>query len=57
MKDRRSVDDLSIEELERILLTKRREARLARLRQMGKSEQVIGRDPLDAPPPEPGSPR
>ena len=54
MKDRRSVDDLSIEELERILLTKRREARLARLRQMGKSEQVIGRDPLDAPPPEPG---
>lgn len=54
MKDRRSVDDLSIEELERVLLTKRREARLARLRQMGKSEQVIGRDPLDAPLPEPG---
>lgn len=54
MKDRRSVGDLSVEELERILLIKKREARLARLRQMNPSEQVVGRDPLEpvSPPPE-----
>lgn len=51
MKDRRFVDDLSLEELERILLIKRREARLARLRQMDRREHVMGRDPLEAPPP------
>jgi sortase A len=34
MKDRRSVDDLSIDELERILAIKKREAREARLRKM-----------------------
>jgi sortase A len=48
LKDRRAVGDLSIEELERILLVKKREARLARLRQMNPSEQVVGRDPLEA---------
>lgn len=53
MKDRRSVDDLSIEELERILLIKRREARLARLRQMNSVGQTIGRDPLQPAPPSP----
>jgi sortase A len=47
LKDRRSVDDLSIEELERVLLIKRREARLARLRQQKSLEQPLGRDPLD----------
>ncbi len=57
MKDRRSVDDLSIEELERILLTKRREARLARLRQMDQSEQVVSRDPLSTAQPDPNQTR
>jgi sortase A len=56
VKDRRSVDDLSIEELERILLIKRREARLARLRQLKPSEQVVGRDPLEPEPPSPMPP-
>ena len=35
MRDRRSVDDLSIEELEQILRIKKREARLARLERQG----------------------
>lgn len=56
MKDRRFVDELSIEELERILLIKRREARLARLRQMDRLEQVRGRDPLEPGPPSPELP-
>lgn len=51
MKDRRFVDDLSFEELERILLIKRREARLDRLRQMDRADHVVGRDPLEPPPP------
>lgn len=50
MKDRRSVNGLSIEELERVLLIKRREARLARLRQIDPPAQVVGRDPLEAEP-------
>ncbi len=53
MKDRRSVDDLSIEELERILLMKKREARLARLRRQHPSEWDVTRDPLAPDPPEP----
>lgn len=53
MKDRRSVNDLSIEELERVLLIKRREKRLARLRQMDRSEHLTGRDPLELDPPPP----
>ena len=51
MKDRRFVDDLSLEELERILLVKRREARLARLRQMDRADHALGRDPLESHPP------
>ena len=52
MKDRRLIDDLNLEELERILLVKRREARLARLRQLDRLDHVVGRDPLEpAPPP------
>ncbi len=51
MKDHRSVDDLSIEELERILLVKRREARLARVRQMDGLDHLMGRDPLEPAPP------
>ncbi len=48
MPDRRSVDDLSIEELERILSIKKREARLARLQRF----EQLGRRRSDLPPPE-----
>jgi sortase A len=40
MRDRRPVDDLSIEELEEILRVRKREARLARMRQQGKAPSV-----------------
>jgi len=46
MKDRRTVDELSIEELEEILRIRRREARLERLRQLGKEAELSGLDPL-----------
>lgn len=45
MPDRRTVDDLTIEELEQILLVKRREARAERARRL----HEIGRLPADAP--------
>lgn len=59
MKDRRSVDDLSIDELQRVLSEKKRiarEARLAKYRQTGRAVRVpIGTAPaadlLDAPRP------
>jgi sortase A len=44
MKDRRSVDDLSIDELQRVLVEKKRaarEARLARFRQTGRARPAI----------------
>jgi sortase A len=44
MTDRRTVDDLSIEELEQILIVKRREARTERMRRL----REIGRLPADA---------
>jgi sortase A len=44
MPDRRTVDDLSIEELEQILIVKRRETRAERMRRL----QEIGRLPADA---------
>ena len=50
MPDRRSVDDLSIEELERILSIKKREARLARLQRF----ERLGRRRGDLPLPEVG---
>lgn len=56
MKDRRSVDDLSIEELEEVLRIRRREARLERLRQLDKSADVGARDPLAPRPVEPQPP-
>jgi sortase A len=49
VRDRRSVDDLTIEELERILAIRKRQARLERLRRYGK----VGRRVEDVPPPEP----
>jgi sortase A len=40
MRDRRRVEDLSIEELEHVLLVRRREERLARLRRLGAAKQA-----------------
>ena len=52
MKDRRSVNDLSIEELEEVLRIRKREARLERLRQLGNDAEG-GLDPLAPRPAEP----
>jgi sortase A len=46
MKDRRIVEELTIEELEEVLRIRRREARLERLRQMGKDADAGTFDPL-----------
>ena len=51
MKDQRYVDDLEVEELERVLLIKRREARLDRLRKTRHPRELQGRDPLEPVPP------
>ena len=48
MTDRRTVDDLSIEEIEQILVLKRRELRCARLQRLAR----MGRAVDDPPPPE-----
>jgi sortase A len=56
MKDRRTVDELSIEELEEILRIRKREARLERLRQLGKEGGASGFDPLAPKLVEPRSP-
>ena len=48
MKDRRSVDDLSIDELQRVLAEKKaaaREARLAKYRETGRTLPAIGTTP------------
>ena len=55
-KDRRPIDELSIEELEEVLRVRKREARLERLRQMGKDAPVDGFDPLASQPVEPPPP-
>lgn len=46
MRDRRPVDELSIEELERILRIRKRQARLERLRRLGKGAPLPAVDPL-----------
>ena len=59
MADKRSVDDLSIEELERVLAIKKREVRQEQLRRMKRTGRVIepeqtappNIDPLAQPPP------
>lgn len=57
MRDRRSVDELSIEELERILAIRRREARQARLHKLRLQGRRVPLDaPLDAPPEPPPPP-
>jgi sortase A len=49
MRDKRPVDELSIEELERILAIKKREARQSRLDRMRSSGRVIQAPPRPAP--------
>ena len=56
MKDRRSVGELSIEELEETLRVRKREARLERLRQLGKDAEANRIDPLSPKPIDPQSP-
>jgi sortase A len=56
MKDRRPVDELSIEELEEILRLRKRDARLERLRQRGKNGGGSELDPLAPEPMEPRKP-
>lgn len=51
MADKRTVDELSIEELERILAIKKREARQANLRRMRRTGRVIS-PVVEPPPPE-----
>ncbi len=46
MKDRRTVEELTIEDLEEVLRIRKREARLERLRQMGKDADAGTFDPL-----------
>ncbi len=58
MRDKRAVDDLSIEELERILAIRKREARqerLQRLQAQGRRVATLAA-PLDAPPEPPAPP-
>jgi sortase A len=61
MADRRTVDELTIEELEQILLIKRRQARQESLHRLAAEGRLAGRSPLlveEAPsPPAPKSPR
>jgi sortase A len=56
MKDRRAVNELSIEELEEILRIRKREARLERLRQSGRENEANSLDPLAPKPTESQSP-
>jgi sortase A len=51
MRDKRTVDELSIEELERILAIKKREARQSRLDRMRGSGRVIEAQPRSTPAP------
>ena len=56
MKDRRTVDELSIEELEEVLRIRKRKARLERLRQLGREAEGGAFDPLAPRPVEPQPP-
>lgn len=53
MADKRNVDELSIEELERVLAIKKREARQDQLRRMKRAGRVIDAQPQPQPPSEP----
>lgn len=52
MRDKRPVDELSIEELERVLAIRKREEREKRMQKLRKEGRVV----LDAPPPQPPKP-
>lgn len=56
MKDRRTVDELSIQELEQILRVRKREARLERVRQLREEAGVSVLDPLAPRPVDPQPP-
>ncbi|OQY24287.1 MAG: hypothetical protein DRJ03_21640 [Chloroflexi bacterium] len=56
MKDRRVVDELSIEELEEVLRIRKMGARLERLRRLGKDTKVGMLDPLASQPASPQPP-
>ena len=53
MADRRAVDELTIEELEQILLIKRRQARQESLRRLAGQGRLAGQSPLLAEGPKP----
>ncbi len=55
MRDRRTIDELSIEELEEVLRVRKREARLDRLRRLGRDTEESALDPLAPRPVEPQS--
>ncbi|MBU0702611.1 MAG: class D sortase [Chloroflexi bacterium] len=55
-KDRRTIDELSIGELEEVLRVRKMEARMERLRQMGKDGEASAFDPLAPRPVEPQPP-
>lgn len=59
MADRRTVDELSVEELEQILLIKRRQARQERLRRLAAEGRLADRSPLlaEETPPPPRAPK
>ncbi len=60
MRDRRYVEDLSIRELEQVLMIRRREERLARLRRMrdaGQLRSTVNLEPVDYTSPEVSSTR
>jgi len=61
MADRRSVDELTLDELEQLVLVRRRQQRQERVRQLAAQGRLAGSDPLlvdgrSAPPPDPRAP-
>ncbi len=50
MRDKRPVDELSIEELERILAIRKREEREKKLERMKRSGRVVASEPIQVPP-------
>ncbi|MFW5749121.1 MAG: hypothetical protein ACOCYT_05855, partial [Chloroflexota bacterium] len=50
MRDKRPVDELSVEELERILIIKKREARRAQIERIKRSGRMVEPGPAEPPP-------
>ena len=57
MRDKRPVDELSIEELERILAIRKREARMQRLQRMQRDGRLVAGEAPDALPAQPIAPQ